>query len=96
MHNVVITNLAAPQDVDGVLQYTSEVKVYIDGQDVTSTSSNFRNDSIQDVNIINYPIMLGIANNSETFTNFVGLLANLAIYKVSLDNNTAKNIDYWQ
>ena len=92
MHNVVITNLAAPQDIDGVLQYTSEVKVYIDGQDVTSTSSNFRNDSIEDANIINYPIMLGIANNSETFTNFVGFLANLAIYKVPIDNNTAKAI----
>ena len=92
MHNVYDTNLAAPQDIDGVLQYTSEVKVYIDGQDVTSTSSNFRNDSIEDANIINYPIMLGIANNSETFTNFVGFLANLAIYKVPIDNNTAKAI----
>jgi len=88
-HNVVITNLAAPQDIDGVLQYTSEVKVFINGEDVTSTSSNFRNDSIEDVNIINYPIMLGIANNSETFKNFEGLLANLAIYKVPIDNNTA-------
>ena len=55
-------------------------------------SSNFRNDSIEDANIINYPIMLGIANNSETFTNFVGFLANLAIYKVPIDNNTAKAI----
>ena len=91
-HHVVITNEADDQDSDGVLGYTSEVKVYIDGQDATSTSSNFRNDTIEDANIADYPIMLGIANNSETFSNYEGFLANLAIYNVALDNATAKDI----
>ena len=91
-HHVVITNVSNIQDSDGSLALTSSVKVYIDGEDVTSTSSNFRNDSIEDANITDYPIKLGIANNSETFTNFIGSLANLAIYNVGLDNATAKNI----
>ena len=66
--------------------------MYIDGQDATSTSSNFRSDTIEDANIADYPIYLGIANNSETFSNYEGFLANLAIYNVALDNATAKDI----